>query len=194
MSMQRTAVAVATVLLSLSPIAARGGEDVPAPLPTATTGPVAAKVSVKVLGRVKNPGTLQLDTGARLSDALTAAGAQFDTLVALSPGPLVRDSYCMLGGPGSRYVFLTRTTETSKKNGYMIDVSIMLRHHDLRYDPLLRDDDEILVPECRPQMKFIPTPPTFPKSERERAEPARLAGAARTPPQASGMHVGPPGD
>ena len=163
--MQRTAMAVATVVLSLSPIAARGGEDVSAPPPAATTGPVAAKVSVKVLGRVKNPGTLQLDTGARLSDALTAAGAQFDTLVALSAGPLVRDSYCMLGSRGSQYVFLTRTAETSKYTSYMIDVSIMLRHHDLRYDPLLRDDDKIVVPECRPRMKFISTPPTFPKPE-----------------------------
>ena len=71
----------------------------------------------------------------------------------------------MLGGPSLQYVFLTRTTETSKNISYMVDVSIMLRQRDLRYDPLLRDADKIFVPECRPKAKIMATPPTLPNSE-----------------------------
>ncbi|HEY6236124.1 MAG TPA: SLBB domain-containing protein [Candidatus Elarobacter sp.] len=155
-------IALGSVVLSVTPAMAHAADVLE---PTATTAPAAAKLTVQVLGRVKQPGTVRLETGARLSDALTAAGAQFDTLVALGPGPLVRDTDCMLGGSSLQYVFLTRTTETSKNMSYMIDISNMLRHHDLRYDPLLRDDDKIVVPECRPQGRMIATPPTFPKSE-----------------------------
>ncbi len=164
--------------------------DAPAPAPAVTA---AAKLTVHVLGRVKIPGTLRLDAGAQLSDARTAAGADVEKLVARVGGAPVPDTDCALGGSGSRNVYLMRTTESSKATAYVIDVSLARQQHDLRYDPLLQDNDRIYVPECRPKVKVISTPPTFPAHPaREPAEVER-PGGARTPPPASGMHVGRPG-
>ena len=166
--MKLGSVVLSAIALSLVATAASARPaDVPTPAATATgtTALASAELTLQVLGRVKNPGTLRLDSGARLSDALTAAGAEFDPLVARVAGPLVRDTDCMLGGASQQYVFLARPSDTPKNISYMIDVSIMLRQHDLRYDPLLRDGDKIFLPECRPRMKIVATPPTFPKSE-----------------------------
>ena len=162
--MKRAALVVAAIVLSVTPCAVRGADGVPAQGPAGTPAPAAVKFTVQVLGRVKNPGDVHLESGARLSDALTAAGAVFDTLLALTPGPLVRDTECTLGGPGLPWVFLTRPSATPKTASYIIDIARALRDHDLRYDPLLRDNDRIFVPECRPKSRMIPTPPTFPNS------------------------------
>ena len=165
MSLKFATVALASIAFSFAPSPARA-DDVPGPAPAATTAPAAAKLSVQVLGRVEHPGAYKLDAGTRLSDALNAAGAwAFETLVARLGGTPVPDTECMLGGSGLQNVFLMRTTETSKNMGYMIDVTMMRRQHDLRYDPLLQDRDRIFVPECRPKAKFIPTPPMFPISQ-----------------------------
>ena len=164
MSMRHVPAAVlASIVLTLAPAAARAG-DLPAqvPAPPTTTAPAPAKLRVHVAGRVKNPGTLQLAAGARLSDALTAAGADFEPLIARVGGAPVPDTECVLGGSGLRNVYLTRATAASKQATYIIDVSIARQLHDLRYDPLLQDDDRIVVPECRRNSKVILTPPTFP--------------------------------
>ncbi len=156
MSMKRVAAILASTVLLLAPAAARAA-DAPAqaPVTPATTAPAATKLRIQVAGRVKNPGTLQFDAGARLSDALTAAGADFEKLIARIGGAPVPDTDCVLGGPALQYVYLMRTTESSKVTGYVIDVSIARQQHDLRYDPLLQDNDRIFVPECRPKFKII---------------------------------------
>jgi hypothetical protein len=152
--MNLTSVAVAAIILSLAPTAIRADDSA---TPASPTAPAATKLHVRVIGRVKNPGTYTLDAGTRLSDALAAAGAEFDMLVARGAGPLVPDTDCALGGPGLRYVYLARTSETSKTIGYMIDIA--RQRDDARYDPLLRDGDGIFVPDCRPKGKYISTPP-----------------------------------
>jgi protein involved in polysaccharide export with SLBB domain len=154
-----TAIASIVVLSASAPSRADDGQVPPA---ATTAVPAAAKFTVHVVGRVKHPGTLQLDAGARLSDALTAAGADFETLIARAGGTPVPDTDCVLGGPSLRQVYLTRTTAASKPATYAIDVSMARQQHDVRYDPLLRDDDRIYVPQCRPKVKVILTPPTFP--------------------------------
>ena len=162
MSMKFVQAAFASIVLSLFPTAAHAA-GVPAPaLPATTTAPAAAKLTVQVLGQVKRPGALRLDAGARLSDALTAAGANVEKLVARAGGAPVPDTDCALGGPGLRHVFLLRTTEASKTIGFEIDVSLARQQHDVRYDPLLQDNDQIYVPQCRPGVKVISAPPTFP--------------------------------
>ncbi len=121
------------------------------------------KVRVHVSGRVKTPGIVELDAGARLSDALNASGAfAFETLVARVGGTPVPDTACMLGGPNLRTVVLIRTTAASRPVFSMIDVSLARQQHDLRYDPLLKANDKIVVPECPPKVKIISTPPMFP--------------------------------
>jgi protein involved in polysaccharide export with SLBB domain len=161
MAMKLGAAVFTSIVLSLVATAATTrAADVPASVPA--SAPAAAKLRVHVVGRVKHPGTLQLDAGARLSDALTAAGADFEKLIARVGGEPVPDTDCVLGGPSLRQVYLTRTTETSKPATYAIDVSMARQQHDVRYDPLLRDDDRIFVPQCRPKVKVILTPPTFP--------------------------------
>jgi len=160
--MNLAAVAVATIVFSMPPLGTRA-DDVPAPVPTTTAAPSAVKFTVQVLGRVKHPGAIRLDAGARLSDALTAAGADIEKLVARVGGLPVPDTDCALGGPGLRNVYLMRTTDASSKGPtFAIDVSLARQQHDLRYDPLLQDNDRIYVPECRPRVKIISTPPTFP--------------------------------
>ena len=163
MSMKSVSALFASIVLSSAPVAAHAGDVSPqTPVAPTTTAPVAPKLNVHVMGRVKHPGTLRLDAGARLSDALTAAGADFETLIARVGGAPVPDTDCVLGGPSLRQVYFTRTTEASKDATYAIDVSAARQQHDLRYDPLLRDDDRIYVPQCRPKVKVILTPPTFP--------------------------------
>ncbi len=196
MSMRCASGAFASIVLALSPAAAEAA-DVPAqtPAPPATTAPAAAKLHVRVIGRVKNPGTLQLDAGARLSDALTAAGANFEKLIARVGGVPVPDTNCVLGGPGLRNVYLTRTNEASKQATYAIDVSIARQQHDVRYDPLLQDDDHIYVPRCRPKVKVILTPPTFPTpSTTEPADFGPSKGRQDTAPGVRNARRSGPGD
>ena len=156
----RSAAVLASMMLALNCAPARAGGDAPA---ADTPAPAAAKVTVQVLGRVKSPGTIVLDSGARLSDALTAAGAfAIEPLVARVGGTPVPDAECTIGGSGLRYVFLTRTVDSSHQRSYAIDVWAV-RQHDARYDMLMNPNDKIIVPECRRWSRTILTPPTFPR-------------------------------
>lgn len=138
-----SAVVVAGLLLALNCVPARA-VDGPAPDATAT-----AKVTVQVLGRVKSPGTVVLESGARLSDALAAAGAfALEPLVARPGGTPIVDTECTPGGPANRYVFLARAVDASHNPVYLIDIAAV-RKHDLRYDMLMQPNDKIFVPECR---------------------------------------------
>ena len=155
----RSAAVLASMMLALNCSRATAADAPAADAPQAA----AVKVTVQVLGRVKNPGDVVLDSGARLSDALAAAGAfALEALVARVGGPLVLDTECTPGGARLRYVFLSRTADTARQTSYMIDVAAVLKH-DQRYDLLMRPNDKILVPECRPTSGFIRTPPTFPQ-------------------------------
>jgi protein involved in polysaccharide export with SLBB domain len=156
----RSAAVLASMMLALNCSPANAAGDTPA---ADAPAPANAKITVQVLGRVKHPGNVVLDSGARLSDALTAAGAfAIEPLVARVGGPLVPDTECTPGGAQLRYVFLSRTVDSSRHTAYMIDYAAVLKH-DLRYDMLMRPDDKILVPECRTRSGIILPPPTFPR-------------------------------
>jgi hypothetical protein len=145
-----SAIAVASIMLGFGPAASRAAADTPA-VGSEMPAPVAAKFTVQIIGRVNRPGKYVLDEGARLSDALAAAGMND------SPG-------CTFGGADLHRVFLTRAVESSRSASYMIDVALAQQHNDLRYDPLLRANDRIFVPECRPSGIPILTPPIVPGS------------------------------
>ena len=166
MPINRTFVTLASSVLvfgSAASRAAAGIEPIPVAGPSAIAAPAPAKVRVHVIGRVKNPGDYTLDAGARLSDVLIASGAYaLEKLVARTGGTPLPDTDCMLGGANLRSIFLTRATETSRTTAYLIDVTNALRRHDLRYDPVLQENDKIFVPECLPKVKIISTPPLSP--------------------------------
>ena len=156
----RSAAVLASMMLALNCSPSNAAGDAPA---ADAPAPATAKITVQVLGRVRNPGDVVLDSGARLSDALTAAGAfAIETLVARVGGPLVPDTECTPGGERLRYVYLARTSETSRNTAYAIDFAALLKH-DPRYDMLLRPNDRIFVPDCRPWSRIILPPPTFPR-------------------------------
>jgi protein involved in polysaccharide export with SLBB domain len=158
------AVVLASMMLAsdLSPV---GADDVPAAGPP-TTAPVVAKFTVQVVGRVKNPGTYQLEAGARLSDALNKAGAySVEALVARLGGTPLVDRDCEPGGARLPYVFLVHTSREAPNSGpgYMVDVAMARQKHDLRFDPLLQPNDKIYVPECRSMLQRpYPVPPIAP--------------------------------
>lgn len=104
-----------------------------------------------------------LGDDARVSDALTIAAAySSDRLVARLGGTPVPDYDCMPGGAQARYVVLARS-EPAKNVAYYVDVEAARRLHDLRFDPLLRQNDRIFVPECPVRgFKIAPTFPTPP--------------------------------
>jgi|GEM_PF-3221405 len=132
------------------------GPDAPAAVPA----PVAATLTVQVLGRVKDPGSYVLQDGARVSDALTIAGAYSnDRLVARLGGTPVPDYDCMPGGAEAHFIVLARS-ESTKTITYYVDVEAARRLHDLRHDPLLRQNDRIFIPEC--PMRGFKIVPTFP--------------------------------
>ncbi|MBV8748203.1 MAG: SLBB domain-containing protein [Candidatus Eremiobacteraeota bacterium] len=165
--------ALMTVVLSSAPAHARAADDVqPAPV-APTPMPVAPKVAVQVLGMVKNPGNYSLDAGARLSDALAAAGLSTIDAVNARAGIAPDAPGCTAGGADFHRVFLTRRNEASKTwaSSYQIDVARVdvaraRLNKDVQYDPLLRADDKIYVAECRPFRFPILVPPTFPRADR----------------------------
>lgn len=120
------------------------------PTAPAATAPAAAKIRVQVLGRVKTPGNLELDAGARLSDALTASGAfAIEKLVARLGGEPVSDTECVPGGTRLPYVYLVRTGDDSRTVSFAVDITRMQRRDDLRNDPVLKANDKVFVPDCR---------------------------------------------
>jgi protein involved in polysaccharide export with SLBB domain len=150
---------LAGMMLALyaAPVSAAGDAPV-----AETPAPATSKITVQVVGRVRTPGDVVLDSGARLSDALTAAGAfAIERLVARVGGTPIPDTECTPGGEQLRYVYLARTNDTSPNKAYVIDFRALLKH-DPRYDMLLRPNDKIFVPECRPWSRIILRPPTFP--------------------------------
>ncbi|HEY0380933.1 MAG TPA: SLBB domain-containing protein [Candidatus Elarobacter sp.] len=161
------AAALASTILALgvTPVSA---DDVPA-AGSAVTAPAAPKLTVQVLGRVKNPGNVELDAGARLSDALVKAGAYaVETLVARTLGSVIADLDCVPGGADLQYVFLTRAAAESAGSGpsFQVDVAKARQQHDVRYDPLLQQNDKIFVPECRSRRRPMLVPPIAPNVTR----------------------------
>ena len=139
----RSAALLASMLLALNCVSASAAGD-----GTPADAPATAKISVQVLGRVKSPGTVVLDSGARLSDALAAAGAfAIEPLIARIGGTPIVDTECTPGGPANRYVFLARSVDASHTPVYFIEIAAV-RKHDARYDMLMQPNDKIFVPEC----------------------------------------------
>ncbi len=150
--------ALTSIMLTLSPAAASAAADAPPAPPSAPKS--EAKIAVQVSGRVKNAGDHALDDGARLSDALAAAGT-----FGYVPGDtaLLVDAVrgCAAGESDLHRVFLIRasTKPDAPHLIYQIDVAQARERHDLRYDPVLRQGDKIVVPECRPTAILIAHPP-----------------------------------
>ncbi len=90
-------------------------------------------IRVQVLGAVSRPGNVEVAAGDRLTMALARAGAE-----ASARSDLNR-------------VYLTRTDPATGKTtpSYEINVYQALQKGDQRYDPILRKDDKIYVPEAR---------------------------------------------
>jgi protein involved in polysaccharide export with SLBB domain len=92
----------------------------------------AETIRVQVLGAVSRPGNVDVNDGDHLTMALARAGAESS----------VR--------PDLNRVTLTRVDPATGKNtSYQIDLFRYLEHGDKRYDPVLRKDDTIYVPEAR---------------------------------------------
>jgi polysaccharide export outer membrane protein len=95
--------------------------------------PGAEMIRVQVLGAVSRPGNVEVNEGDRLSMALARAGAEASVK------------------PDLNRVYLTRVDPATGKTlpSYQIDLYQALQKGDQRYDPILRKDDKIYVPEAR---------------------------------------------
>jgi len=93
----------------------------------------AETIRVQVLGAVTRPGNVEVNEGDRLSMALARAGAE------------------AAAKPDLNRVYLTRVDPATGKTmpSYQIDLYQALQKGDQRYDPILRKDDKIYVPEAR---------------------------------------------
>jgi len=93
----------------------------------------AETIRVQVLGAVSRPGNVDVNEGDRLTMALARAGADAG----------VR--------PDLNRVYLTRVDPATGKtnSSYVFDVYQALQKGDQRFDPILRKDDKIYVPEAR---------------------------------------------
>ena len=93
----------------------------------------AETIRVQVLGAVSRPGNVEVNVGDRLTMALARAGAE-----AQAHSDLNR-------------VYLTRIDPATGKTtpSYVINVYQALEHGDQRFDPILRKDDKIYIPEAR---------------------------------------------
>jgi hypothetical protein len=109
------------------------------------------------------PGNYPLADGARLSDVLAAAGMSDVDAANARIGIPADARGCTAGGADLHRVFLTRAVEASRWTSYQIDVARARQHNDPSSDPLLRANDKIYVPECRPS-RFILTPPIVPRA------------------------------
>ncbi|MEA2718770.1 MAG: polysaccharide biosynthesis/export protein [Candidatus Eremiobacteraeota bacterium] len=93
----------------------------------------AEMIRVQVLGAVTRPGNVEVNEGDRLSMALARAGAEAQAK------------------PDLNRVYLTRVDPATGKTlpSYEINLYQALQRGDQRYDPILRKDDKIYVPEAR---------------------------------------------
>jgi protein involved in polysaccharide export with SLBB domain len=92
----------------------------------------AETIRVQVLGAVTRPGNVEVFQGDRLSMALARAGAEASVK------------------PDLNHIYLTRVDPATGKTtpSYQIDLYEALKRGDQRYDPILRKDDKIYVPEA----------------------------------------------
>lgn len=136
----------AAFILALGPAAGAGAQTngpasastAPAtPAPDASTAPVKT-IRVQVLGSVSHPGYIDVAEGQRLLSALERAGVAAPIRADLRRVVLVRAD----AEPGQR------------APSYVIDVYQALRNGDQRYDPILRANDRIYVPELRPPYRL----------------------------------------
>lgn len=95
--------------------------------------PGAEMIRVQVLGAVTRPGNVEVNEGDRLSMALARAGTE------------------AAAKPDLNRVFLTRVDPATGKTlpSYEINLYRALQQGDQQYDPILRKDDKIFVPEGR---------------------------------------------
>jgi hypothetical protein len=107
---------------------------------TGAVAPSPAPVVVTVTGATHHSGEYTLAAGARLWDALAAAGMKRSSESADFP---VGDLAAMIAAADLQRVFLSRTVD-GRRVTYQIDVTHARR--DVRYDPLLRTGDAIYVP------------------------------------------------
>jgi polysaccharide biosynthesis/export protein len=93
----------------------------------------AETIRVQVIGAVTRPGNVEVNEGDRLSMALARAGAEASVK------------------PDLNRVYLTRLDPVTGKTmtSFQIDLYQALMKGDQRYDPILRKDDKIYVPEAR---------------------------------------------
>ncbi|HYW54493.1 MAG TPA: polysaccharide biosynthesis/export family protein [Dongiaceae bacterium] len=93
----------------------------------------AETIRVQVLGAVTRPGNVEVNEGDRLSMALARAGTEASAK------------------PDLNRVYLTRVDPVTGKTNtsFQIDLYQALMKGDQRYDPILRKDDKIYVPEAR---------------------------------------------
>lgn len=93
----------------------------------------AETIHVQVLGAVTRPGNVEVNEGDRLSMALARAGAE------------------AAARPDLNRVYLTRIDPATGKTlpSYRIDFYQSVQNGDQRFDPILRKDDKIYVPEAR---------------------------------------------
>jgi polysaccharide biosynthesis/export protein len=86
---------------------------------------------VQVLGAVTRPGNVEVTEGERLSMALARAGTE------------------AAAKPDLNRVYLTRYEPSlGRQMSYRVDVYQALQNGQQQYDPILRKDDKILVPEA----------------------------------------------
>jgi len=141
----RAFVAAAALSLVIVPsVAVRAQQSGPASVPAvpaATQPGDRVPIRIQVLGAVSRPGEIQLAEGDRLSMALARAGAAASL------------------NPDLSRVYLTRTDPaTHRPVSYQVNVFEALQRGDVRFDPLLRQDDKIFVPEARAPMFGRPQP------------------------------------
>jgi len=87
---------------------------------------------VQVIGAVTRPGNVEVTEGERLSMALARAGVE------------------TASKPDLNRIFLTRYEPSLGRTiSYRVDLYQALQNGQVQYDPILRKDDKILVPEAR---------------------------------------------
>jgi protein involved in polysaccharide export with SLBB domain len=105
------------------------------------SGDGVVPIRIQILGAVSRPGQVELSEGDRLSTALARAGA-----AAAVNSDLTR-------------VYLVRIDAVTRKQvAYRINVLAALQRGDRIFDPILRQDDKIFVPQTSAPIFGHPRP------------------------------------